>query len=67
MKTCKETKIFLRSWLGVWLVEEETFISYMVMRLMLKCSNVWWLLFLRAMSGYTKILEESLEVKNTEM
>lgn len=67
MKTCKETKIFLRSWLGVWLVEEETFISYMVMRLMLKCSNVWWLLFLRAMSGCTKILEESLEVKNTEM
>lgn len=66
-KTCKETKIFLRSWLGVWLVEEETFISYMVMRLMLKCSNAWQLLFLQAMSGCTKVLEESLEVKNTEI
>lgn len=48
MKTCIETKIFLRSWLGVWLVEEETFISYMLMRLMLKGSNVWELLFLQA-------------------
>lgn len=40
MKTCKETKIFLRSWLGVWLVEEEIFISYVVYEAdaqMLKC------------------------------
>lgn len=67
MKTCIETKIFLRSWLGVWLVEEETFTSYMLMRLMLKGSNVWELLFLQAMSGCTKALEESPEVKNTEI
>lgn len=67
MKTCIETKIFLRSWLGVWLVEEETFTSYMLMRLMLKGSNVWESLFLQAMSGCTKALEESPEIKNTEI
>lgn len=32
MKTCKETKSFLHFWLGVWMLEEETFISYMYMR-----------------------------------
>lgn len=28
MKICKETKSFLHFWLGVWMLEEESFISY---------------------------------------
>lgn len=42
-------------------------LHFLHMRLMLKCSNVWQLLFLQAMSVCTKVLEESLEVKNTEI
>lgn len=76
MKTCKETKSFLHFWLRVWMLEEETFISYMHRRLMLEGSNGGLpqrsssgdaCLLLWAMGGCSKVLEESPGVKNIEI
>lgn len=72
MKTCKETKSCLHFWLKVWMLEEETFISYETDASRLKClaatTQPFWLccLLLWAMDGCTEVLEKSLEVENTE-